>query len=164
MSLNINVSARALLAGSAIRTMVGEAGDAERVVLELTEHQSITQPEELSDALAGLRTAGVRLAVDAGGSGYAGLERVVSIGQEVPKIARGLAGGVAHHPRRRAMCEALVGFAQRTGTLLIAEGVETEADLRALRGLGVTHAQGFLLGRPSTTAPHFRAGAVSTLE
>jgi EAL domain-containing protein (putative c-di-GMP-specific phosphodiesterase class I) len=164
MSLNINVSAGALLAGSAIQTMVSDAGNAARVVLELTEHQSITHPEELSEALSSLRMAGVRIAVDDAGSGYAGLERVVSIGPEVLKIDRGLVGGVADHPRRRAMCEALVGFAQRTGTLLIAEGVETEADLRALRGLGVTHAQGFLLGHPSTTAPHFRAAAVSTLE
>jgi EAL domain-containing protein (putative c-di-GMP-specific phosphodiesterase class I) len=164
MSLNINVSARALLASRAIQNMLGDACHDARLVLELTEHESITQPEELCEALAGLRMAGVRIAVDDVGSGYAGLERIVSIGPEVLKLDRGLVDGVADHPGRRAMCEALVGFARSTDTQLIAEGVETEADLSALRALGVTHAQGFLLGRPSTTAPQFAPGAVPTPE
>ena len=148
-SLTINVSAKALLASSTIRTMVSEAGKEARLVLELTEHQSLTEPEELSDVLTGLRTAGVRIAVDDAGSGYAGLERIVFIAPEILKLDRSLVDGVADHPGRQAMCEAMVGFARRTSTLLIAEGVETDADLRTLRALGVTHAQGYLFGRPS---------------
>ena len=148
-SLAINVSAKALLASSTILTMVGDAGREAGLVLELTEHQSITEPERLSEVLTSLRTAGVRIAVDDAGSGYAGLERIVFIAPEILKLDRNLVGGVADHSGRQAMCEAMVGFAHRTGTQLIAEGVETDADLSALRALGVTHAQGYLFGRPS---------------
>jgi EAL domain-containing protein (putative c-di-GMP-specific phosphodiesterase class I) len=47
------------------------------------------------------------------------------------------------------MCEAMVSFTQKTGTMLVAEGVETENELAALRDLGVLYAQGFHLGRPT---------------
>ena len=47
------------------------------------------------------------------------------------------------------MCQAMVDFSRRMGADLVAEGVETEDDLLMLRGLGVSHAQGYLLGRPS---------------
>ncbi len=151
-SLALNVSGNALLASSAIRTMLGNGAAGARLVLELTEHQSIAQPDELCAVLADLRAAGVRIAIDDAGAGYAGLERIILIAPEIIKLDRGLVRGVASHPRRQAMCEAMVGFARRTDTVVIAEGVETEADLRSLQELGVTHAQGFLLGRPAETA------------
>jgi EAL domain-containing protein (putative c-di-GMP-specific phosphodiesterase class I) len=152
-SLAINVSAEALLASPTIKTMVGDAGREAQLVLELTEQHSITEPEELFEVLTVLRTAGVRIAVDDAGSGYSGLERIVFIAPDVLKLDRNLVGGVADHRGQQAMCEAMVGFAQRTSALLIAEGVETYADLRTLRALGVTHAQGYLLGRPSQPHP-----------
>jgi EAL domain-containing protein (putative c-di-GMP-specific phosphodiesterase class I) len=152
-SLAINVSAEALLASPTIKTMVGDAGREAQLVLELTEQHSITEPEELFEVLTVLRTAGVRIAVDDAGSGYSGLERIVFIAPDVLKLDRNLVGGVADHRGQQAMCEAMVGFAHRTSALLIAEGVETYADLRTLRALGVTHAQGYLLGRPSQPHP-----------
>jgi EAL domain-containing protein (putative c-di-GMP-specific phosphodiesterase class I) len=158
MSLAINVSASALLANSTIQTILRDDAAGARLVLELSEHHSITQPEELSEVLADLRMAGVRIAIDDVGSGYAGLERIVLIAPEVLKLDRALIQGIADHSGRQALCEAMVGFAQRTGTLMIVEGVETDADLRTLRSLGVAHAQGFLLGRPS----HFDVRSVAS--
>jgi EAL domain-containing protein (putative c-di-GMP-specific phosphodiesterase class I) len=147
-TLSVNVSAEALCASGAIPAMVAD-GPGERLVVELTEHQRVATSETLDARLAALRESGARIAVDDAGSGYAGLEHILHLRPEVLKLDRVLVQGVAHHPGRRAMCEAMVQFTRRTRAQLVAEGVETEADLEVLRRLGVDLAQGFLLGRPT---------------
>ena len=153
MSLTINVSATALLASPTIATRIIAAARGTRLIVELTEHDRLQQPELLEETLTNLRSAAVRIAVDDAGAGYAGLDRILTIAPEVLKLDRSLIHGIAEHLGRQAMCEAMVRFARRTNTLLIAEGVETEADLDAIRALGVRHAQGFLLGRPVIPSP-----------
>lgn len=147
-TLAVNVSATALLDGSDITCLLCGPHSG-RLVLELTEHQAVADPDALLTRLEELRTAGVRVAVDDAGSGYAGLEWILHLRPEVLKLDRSLVDGIADHPGRQAMCEAMVGFTERTGSRLVAEGVETERDLVALQGLGVGHAQGYLLGRPA---------------
>lgn len=147
-TLSVNVSAEALCAGGAITSLLAE-GPGHRLVVELTEHQRIAASDVLTARLEAIRATGARIAVDDAGSGYAGLEHILHLRPEVLKLDRVLVQGVAHHTGRRAMCEAMVQFTRRTGSSLVAEGVETEADLETLRGLGVDLAQGFLLGRPT---------------
>jgi EAL domain-containing protein (putative c-di-GMP-specific phosphodiesterase class I) len=147
-SLAINVSAPALMKSTSIPELF-TGPDAYRLILELTEHQRIDEPERLNEALGRVRDAGVRIAVDDAGSGYAGLERILLLAPEVLKLDRTLVGGVANHPGQQAMCEAMVRFTQRMGARLVAEGVETQEDLDMLASLGVSHAQGYLLGRPT---------------
>ncbi len=146
--LAVNVSASALIASSSIATMFCNAAGP-RLILELTEHQRVDQSDRLTERLAAVRDAGVRVAVDDAGSGYAGLEHILHLGPEVLKLDRVLVQGVAGHPGRQAMCEAMTRFTDRTGAALVAEGVESREDLDALRGLGVRFAQGYLLGRPA---------------
>jgi EAL domain-containing protein (putative c-di-GMP-specific phosphodiesterase class I) len=149
--LSVNVSARALLEAPEIATMfTGE--HAPRLVLELTEHARIHDYGRLDAELDPLRRAGALLAVDDAGSGYAGLEHILRLRPDVLKLDRALVEGIADHPGRRALCLAMVGFTRETGCSLVAEGVETERDLQALRELGVVHAQGYLLGRPELAA------------
>lgn len=147
VSLGINVSAPALLARDGIVEMFLRP-EAPRLVLELTEHHDICDHDALWAALARVRERGVRIAIDDAGSGYAGLERILRLAPEILKLDRALVNGIAEHPGRQAMCEAMVGFTRRMGATLVAEGVETDADLCKLRALGVHHAQGYLLGRP----------------
>jgi EAL domain-containing protein (putative c-di-GMP-specific phosphodiesterase class I) len=147
-SLAVNVSATALMGSASIPELFGGA-HGHRLVLELTEHQQIADQEHLLAVLSRVREAGVRIAVDDAGSGYAGLERILSLAPEVLKLDRTLVHGVAGHPGRQAMCEAMARFTDRTGARLVAEGIETQQDLDVLRALGVTHGQGFLLGRPT---------------
>jgi EAL domain-containing protein (putative c-di-GMP-specific phosphodiesterase class I) len=149
VSLAVNVSAPALLSSASIVELLTGAGS-DQLVLEITEHQTIADPDRLAAVLARVRAAGVRIAVDDAGSGYAGLERILVLDPEVLKLDRSLVHGIAQHGGRQAMCEAMVRFTARMDTRLIAEGVETEADLETLRHLGVGYAQGYLLGRPAT--------------
>lgn len=152
ISLAVNVSAPALLASASIAELLTGSGS-ERLVLEITEHQKITNQDRLATVLARVRAAGVRIAVDDAGSGYAGLERILVLAPEILKLDRSLVNGIAGHGGRQAMCEAMVRFTARMGTRLVAEGVEVEADLKMLRELGVGYAQGYLLGPPALEPP-----------
>lgn len=147
LSMAVNVSPGALCRDGALASLLA-AAPAGRVVVELTEHERLDLSGTLLAVLADLRDQGVRIAVDDAGSGYAGLEHILDLGPDVLKLDRSLVDGIAQHPGRQAMCEAMVRFAARTDTLLVAEGVESEHDLQTLRHLNVRYAQGYHLGRP----------------
>jgi EAL domain-containing protein (putative c-di-GMP-specific phosphodiesterase class I)/DNA-binding NarL/FixJ family response regulator len=119
-----------------------------RVVLELTEHVPVEDYDALTTAAAPLRQAGARLAVDDTGAGYAGLQHLIALEPEVVKLDLSLTRGIDRDPARRALASALVRFGRDTGANVVAEGVETQAELGALRDLGVPWAQGYLIARP----------------
>lgn len=121
----------------------------ERVVLEITEHAAIHGYDEVAAALRPLRGAGLRLAVDDAGAGYASFRHILRLEPDVIKLDMTLTRGIDHDPARRALAAALIGFARETGSSLVAEGVETDGELRTLESLGVSTAQGYLLGRPA---------------
>ena len=151
MRLSVNVSARALCASERVRALV-TGDDAARLVVELTEHDQVDDYDRLWRVLSRIRAAGGRIAVDDAGSGYAGLAHILQLRPEVLKLDRTLVQGIADDPSRQAMCIAMVGFTDRTGSALVAEGVEEPEDLEVLTSLGVPMAQGFLLGRPRLVA------------
>lgn len=146
-ALAVNVSASSLCDPRVLALLTQRLP--RRLIVELTEHAAIQESTALTEALAAVRAAGVRVAVDDAGSGYAGLHRIIRIQPEVLKLDRALVGGVAHDTARQTMVEAMAWFCGRTRSTLVAEGVEDDADLAVLRRLGVTHAQGYALGRPS---------------
>lgn len=125
--------------------------DARRVVLELTEHAPVRDYDRLGEAIAGLRGLGARVAVDDCGAGFASLRHVVLIGPDFLKLDVVLCRDV-REASRTALTRALVRFAEETGSVVIAEGIEVLDDLHALRDLGVGLAQGYLLGEPAKVA------------
>ena len=116
-------------------------------VLEITEQVPVESYSLLRAALDHLR-GHVRVAVDDAGAGYAGLRHILEIRPQIVKLDIALVRGVNADPARRALISSMVGFAAETDCALVAEGVETDADLAALRALGVTYGQGYLFGRP----------------
>ncbi len=123
------------------------AVDPSRVVLELTEHAPVDDYGELSAALDELRALGTRVAVDDCGAGFTSLRHVALIAPDYLKLDMVLCRDV-REPARAALARALVSFAQETGSVVIAEGIERRDDLEALRELGVEMGQGYLLSRP----------------
>ena len=93
----------------------------------------------------------VRLAVDDAGSGYSSLKHILSLQPSYVKLDMEWVRGIHDDPVRRALVSGLAYFAQETGAELIAEGIESEDERRALVDLGVRLGQGFLLGRPTPT-------------
>jgi EAL domain-containing protein (putative c-di-GMP-specific phosphodiesterase class I) len=144
--LALNVSPQTILTGALDKALQGVA--LERLVLEVTEHSCIADYGSLAEALSQLRKAGLRLAVDDAGSGYASFRHILKLRPDIIKLDQSLIRGIDHDPGSRALAAALITFARETGSGVIAEGVETEEELAALRTLGVTTAQGYLLGRP----------------
>lgn len=122
---------------------------ARRVVIELTEHTAFDDHPGLPAALMALRKAGTRLAVDDAGSGYSSLTHILKLAPDFIKLDRELISGIDLDPVRRALVTSLVSFAADTGAEILAEGVETEDELDAVRRLGVRYAQGYYLGRPA---------------
>jgi EAL domain-containing protein (putative c-di-GMP-specific phosphodiesterase class I) len=144
--LAVNGSPELILSGALSPVLQG--ADLHRVVLEITEHASVPDYARLLEALAPLRALGLRIAVDDTGAGYASMRHILSIEPDLLKLDMSLTRGIDHDRKRRALASALIAFARETRIGVIAEGVETAAELRALRALGVTKVQGYYLGRP----------------
>jgi EAL domain-containing protein (putative c-di-GMP-specific phosphodiesterase class I) len=144
--VSVNLSPSTVTA-DCISASVG-AIPAERVVLEITEHAAVADYAVLKESLRGLRQRGIRLAIDDAGAGYSGLHHIVELVPEFIKLDLFLTRGIERDAVKRALAAALVSFARQVGACLIAEGVETAAELDVLGELGVQCAQGFYLGKP----------------
>ena len=145
VSLSLNLSPEALLSGSETLNL---PADLSAITIEVTENALVTEGPELELALQDLRARGARIAVDDAGVGYAGFAQLVRVRPDVVKLDRSLVESVNVQPTKAAVIKAFVGFAQDTGALICAEGIETAGELRVVRLLGSATGQGFLLGRP----------------
>jgi diguanylate cyclase (GGDEF)-like protein len=119
-----------------------------RVIVELTEREAITDLDRLRHNVATLQRAGVRLAADDVGAGNAGLRLLSQVRFDIMKIDLSLVQDGAQRDSSRAVLRSLMDLAARQGAVAIAEGLETAEQLNALRELGITTGQGYLLGRP----------------
>ena len=125
---------------------------ADRLVLEITEHEAIEDYEALVGALAPLRARGTRIAIDDAGAGFASLRHTLHIAPDIVKLDMSLTRGIGSDRTKRALAAALVSFADEVGFTLVAEGIETLEELEALRELGVACGQGFFLAEPGPLA------------
>jgi EAL domain-containing protein (putative c-di-GMP-specific phosphodiesterase class I) len=146
--LNLNVGAAAL-GDTAVQDELLEA-PLDRITLEVTEQDLVDRPEQTRVFIERARDLGARIAIDDFGAGYAGLTRVLELHPDVIKLDRALVSGVDRDPARAALVGATATFASSIGSEVVAEGVETPTELDALQGIGVSHAQGYHLGRPMT--------------
>ena len=126
--------------------------DLQRLVLEVTEQARIDSYERFADALRPLRARGLRLAVDDLGSGFASLNHLLRLEPDLIKLDRSLTRDLDRHRPTRALAAALTSFAMETGTLVLAEGVETALQRSLLIALGVSLGQGYLFGKPQLPA------------
>jgi len=116
--------------------------------LELTE-TAATEDAERTFALFGeLRAMGISLAIDDFGSGYSSLSYVKNLPFDKLKIDREFVVKVHERRDSQAICRSLIELARGLGIKLLAEGVETEDELRLLRGFGCTLFQGYYFSRP----------------
>ena len=145
----LNVSPMACLDPRLRSTLEESCIPSRRIVLEVTERHPVDDYAALAAALAGLRRSGVRLAVDDAGAGFASMRHILQLKPELIKLDRHIIAGIDTDPGHRALGAAMVGFATEIGSVLVAEGIETEGELAAVTGLGIDAGQGYLLGRPS---------------
>ncbi|HEV7605301.1 MAG TPA: EAL domain-containing protein [Candidatus Limnocylindrales bacterium] len=144
--LSLNVSPPLLADVEDLRQILGLRS--RPLVLEITEHETISAYAPLRDAVLALG-ADVRLAVDDAGAGIANFNHLVELRPHIVKVDIGLVRGVDLDLSRQAVVAGLVHFATAADCEVIAEGIETDAELATLIDLGVTLGQGYLLGRPA---------------
>jgi EAL domain-containing protein (putative c-di-GMP-specific phosphodiesterase class I) len=121
----------------------------ERIVVELTERSPVADYARLTAALAPLRSAGVRIAIDDVGAGFSSMRHILRLNPELIKLDRSIVAGVDTNPGQKALLAAMLSFSSHIGAGLVAEGIETSSELATLAELGVKTGQGYLLGRPS---------------
>ena len=119
------------------------------VVLEITERGVIPDFEAFRQGVAVLRRSGFRVALDDAGSGHASLHALAELRPDFLKISQSLVTGLHRDGIKNEIVEMLVKLAGRTGAVTIAEGIETEEELAAVKNAGVALGQGFLLGPPA---------------
>jgi len=118
------------------------------VVLEITERASLEGIGEVERRIASLRRMGYRIAVDDLGAGYAGLSYFARVSPDVVKIDISLVRGIDADPIKHRVVASICSLARDLDMLIVAEGIETEAELKSLRELGADLAQGYLIARP----------------
>lgn len=145
--LSLNVSP-AVAVSASLHRLLGTV-DVARLTLELTEHSVVKSYDELSQALGPLRRAGMRLAVDDAGAGYASFNHILALRPDIIKLDTRLTRQIDGDPVKRSLAEALQSFASRSNAYLVAEGVETQEELDALLRVGATAVQGYFIARPA---------------
>ena len=156
MALFVNAEPAALRTGcpAALRTDLIRAREKLDVVVEVTERAMASNPRDLLAGVARLRADGWGVALDDVGVERSSLALMPFLNPDVIKLDISL----VHHPERPANADvlaAVIAHAERTGALVIAEGIETPGHLLTAHGLGATHGQGWLFGAagdlPATT-------------
>lgn len=144
--VSVNISPMHIVDGAMER--VFEGAPLNRIVLEITEHSAVDQYQDLATCLAPLRARGLKIAVDDAGAGYASFRHILNLAPDRIKLDMSLTRNIDKDASRRALASAFIKFADETGATIIAEGVETQSELDALRELGVSTVQGYFVGHP----------------
>jgi EAL domain-containing protein (putative c-di-GMP-specific phosphodiesterase class I) len=116
--------------------------------VEITETQIMENPESVSDVLKTLNTAGTRIAIDDFGKGYSSLSYLATLPAQILKIDQSFIVELGKCGKNTAIVRAILSLGDCLGLEVIAEGVETEEQLRHLRELKCKHAQGYYFARP----------------
>jgi diguanylate cyclase (GGDEF)-like protein/PAS domain S-box-containing protein len=149
--VSVNISARQLQESNvvddfaAVLRETGACGD--DLVIEITETALMSDTESNLRHLRQIADLGVRVAVDDFGTGYSSLAQLLRLPVSVLKIDRALIEGIDARRESRIVTAAVIHMGQTLGHQLVAEGVETEAQLAELGALGCDCAQGYLFGR-----------------
>jgi len=126
---------------------------AHRVVLEITERSRLQGLDHWERAVEEVTERGFSIAVDDLGAGYSSLSVLAELQPRFVKVDMSIVRGVDADPRKRRLIDLLCAFAKATQAKLVAEGVETKEESRALVDCGVDFLQGYLYGRPSFDLP-----------
>ena len=152
LSLSVNCSAGDLHAPSFVSSVqaliAGGPDRARRLVIEITESLLVDDPQRATTALDALHADGVRFSMDDFGTGYSSLSVVHALPVDAVKIDRAFVRRMHEDESAHEMVQTIIGFGRMLGTRIVAEGIETRAQLDALRALECDYGQGYLFDRP----------------
>jgi diguanylate cyclase (GGDEF)-like protein/PAS domain S-box-containing protein len=151
LGVSVNVSGLQLvdnrLCTQVAEIMARTGIDREQLTLEVTESAAMRDQVTAERNMRGLQSLGVRLALDDFGTGYSSLSFLRGLPVEVVKIDQSFVAGLGERKEDELIVAGVISMAHALGHTVIAEGIETMAQLRALRRLGCRYGQGFLWSR-----------------
>ena len=124
----------------------------DRLIFEFTENEKMTDPDHVANIIATYKKMGFGTALDDFGAGHAGLNLLAMFQPDMIKLDMDLVRGLDASLPRRLIVDAVVKMCATLGVTVIAEGIETEGELAALRALGVRYIQGYYFARPAFEA------------
>lgn len=153
LRLSINMSARSIGYHRWMQTLQRwikrDSTLGERLILEITESSAMDQPELVIDFMARLRKSNISFALDDFGSGYTALKYLKNFLFDVLKIDMMFCDGIAEDPDIQVLTRAITDIGQHFDMLVVAEGVERQADADMLTQMGVDCLQGYYFAAPS---------------
>ncbi|USX11581.1 EAL domain-containing protein [Oxalobacteraceae bacterium OTU3CAMAD1] len=163
--VSINVSARQLLdpafIGLVERALADNGLAPGRLELELTERVLISDGAQVRGALGRLRELGVSISLDDFGTGYSSLSYLTQFRIDTLKIDRAFVTDMVDSPRSNALVATIIAMGHSLGLQLVAEGVETAGQARALEAMGCHYLQGYHISRPVGAAAMLQFAARS---
>jgi diguanylate cyclase (GGDEF)-like protein len=136
----------------------------DQIVVEITESQPFNDVHLIQRSIGLLRAMGFQIALDDLGEGYASLRLWLELKPDYVKIDKLFIQGIHQDSFKLQFVRAINRISESTGTAIIAEGIETEADLLVVRDIGIEYAQGFFFAHPSThPAATLTEAAINTI-
>lgn len=152
--LSINFLPNAVYSAAAciqltLKTAAATGFPTDRLIFEFTENEEMADPDHVGRIIATYRQMGFGTAIDDFGAGHAGLNLLARFQTDLIKLDMDLIRGLDASLPRRMIVNGVVKMCEALGVAVIAEGIETQGELDALRAIGVRYIQGFWFARPA---------------
>jgi EAL domain-containing protein (putative c-di-GMP-specific phosphodiesterase class I) len=152
MKISVNFSARQFLSEQLIndvsKAIKNSNINPEQLEIEITESTLLENELVVIAALKELKAMGIQIALDDFGTGYASLTYLTKYQVDALKIDRSFIKDIANNQDKDAITSAVISLAHNLNMRVVAEGVETEADIRHLIGKGTDEVQGYYISKP----------------
>jgi diguanylate cyclase (GGDEF)-like protein len=138
--------------------------DSSNVVFEITERAAITDKSTFLESINHYRKQNYLIAIDDVGSGYYGLDVINSIKPDIIKLDLNLIRNIDKDMTKQVLCKAMIDFGSNAGIKVIAEGIETEEELRTLIKLNIEFGQGFFISHPEKSLVDVKPEKTDTIK
>jgi EAL domain-containing protein (putative c-di-GMP-specific phosphodiesterase class I) len=156
--VSINVSLEDIIhpdVRAVIDRVISENGLGRRIVFELLESEGIENYDEVSRFIELIKERGSKIAIDDFGAGYSNFEHILRLRVDYLKLDASLIKSIATDANARSIVETIVSFARKLGIQTIAEYVHNGAVQAVVRSIGVSHSQGYYIGKPTPRCADF---------
>jgi EAL domain-containing protein (putative c-di-GMP-specific phosphodiesterase class I) len=135
-----------------LKTAAANNFPTDRLLFEFTENERMTDPTHVAGIVKTYQEMGFGTALDDFGAGHAGLGLLARFQPDIIKLDMELVRGIEASLPRRVIVDSVGRMARELGIVVVAEGIETPAELNALRAIGIRYFQGYLLAKPAFEA------------
>ena len=137
--------------------------DASNIIFEITERVAILDNNAFLSSIDHYKNQNYGIAIDDVGAGYSGLNIIASVRPNLIKLDMALVRDIDKDEIKQLLCSAMVDFGKSAGIQLIAEGIETDEELKILIKLRVDYGQGYFLGVPQESLIDIAAGKIEVI-